>query len=165
MKTRWEQFFGAEIVVFDGGMGTLLQSKGLKGGERPETWNIAHPERIFEVHESYLKAGAKIVTANTFGAAESHLGDKAQECMAAGVKIAKEAARKYGAKAAIDMGSLGRLPQPYGDLPFEEAVRQFREAFVSGINAGGDLILIETMTDLLETRACVIAAKEALDTF
>ena len=163
MKTRWEQFFGAEIVVFDGGMGTLLQSMGLKGGQRPESWNIAHPERIFEVHESYLKAGAKIVTANTFGAAESHLGDKAQECMAAGVKIAKEAAQKYGAKAAIDMGSLGRLPEPYGDLPFEEAVRQFREAFVAGINAGGDLILIETMTDLLETRACVIAAKEALD--
>lgn len=164
MNTRWEKFFGTDILLFDGGMGTLLQGKGLKGGERPETWNRLYPERIREVHEAYLEAGARVVTTNTFGATRAHLGENAAALMKAGVAIAKEAAAKYGAKVAIDMGSLGRLPQPYGDLPFEEAVSQFREAFAAGIEAGGDFILIETMTDLLETRAAVIAAKEAMDT-
>ncbi|MBE5778725.1 MAG: homocysteine methyltransferase [Clostridiales bacterium] len=163
MNTRWENFFGSGLVLFDGGMGTLLQREGLKGGERPETWNRLYPERIRQVHEAYLEAGARVVTTNTFGAARTHLGDDAPALMKAGVAIAKEAAANYGAKVAIDMGSLGRLPQPYGDLPFEEAVSQFRQAFDAGIQAGGDLILIETMTDLLETRAAVIAAKEALE--
>lgn len=163
MINRWEAALGQQLVIFDGGMGTLLQSMGLKGGERPESWNLLYPERILSVHRAYLEAGARIVTSNTFGATQTHLGQDASKMMDVGVRLAKEAAKPYGALAAIDMGSLGRLPEPYGDMPFEEAVTQFRDAFVAGIRAGGDLILIETMTDLLETRAAVIAAKEALE--
>lgn len=81
-----------------------------------------------------------------------------------GVRLVREAIEEAGhGYCAIDMGSLGRLPEPYGDMPFEEAVQQYQEAFLAGIQAGGDLILIETMTDLLETRAAVLAAKEAME--
>lgn len=163
MNDQWKALFGDRLACFDGGMGTMLQAMGLRGGERPELWNLKHPDRIKQVHAAYLHAGADVVAANTFGATRAHLGDQAAACMAAGIAIAKDAVREAGhGYAAIDMGSLGRLPEPYGDMPFEEAVSQFREAFSVGIEAGGDLVLIETMTDLLETRACVIAAKEAI---
>lgn len=164
MNTQWQRLFGNRLVYFDGGMGTMLQAMGLKGGERPESWNTLYPERIQSIHQAYLDAGAEVVTSNTFGATRAHLGEDAPLLMAAGVKLAKAAVTEAGrGYAAIDMGSLGRLPEPYGDMPFEEAVSQFREAFTAGIQAGGDLILIETMTDMLETRACVLAAKEAME--
>ncbi|MDD3334099.1 MAG: homocysteine S-methyltransferase family protein [Eubacteriales bacterium] len=160
---QWNRLFGNELARFDGGMGTLLQAMGLKGGERPERWNLEQPEKVLDVHRRYLDAGAQVITANTFGATRSHLGDDASACMQAGVKLAKQAVNEAGrGYAAIDMGSLGRLPEPYGDLPLEDAIHQFCQAFAAGIDAGGDLILIETMTDLLEVKACVLGAKEAM---
>lgn len=155
---------GVCLLYFDGGMGTLLQSMGLAGGERPERWNLLHPERIEQVHLGYLDAGSDIITTNTFGAAQSHLGDDAAACMRAGVQIARRAREKAGhGYVAADMGPLGRLLAPYGDLPFEEAVRQFREAFSAALSEGPDLLLIETMTDLLEVKACVLGAQEAME--
>ncbi len=158
------EVLGNRLLYLDGGMGTMLQAMGLKGGERPESWNLLYPERVEDIHAQYLAAGCDIVTANTFGATRAHLGDEAEALMAAGVRNARRAVEKAGRGwAAVDMGSLGRLLAPYGDMPFEEAVGQFREAFVAGLKANGDLILIETMTDLLEVKAAVLAAKEAME--
>lgn len=163
MKPDVMALFGKRLVYFDGGMGTLLQAMGLKGGERPERWNLDFPERIIGVHQSYLNAGCDVVTANTFGAARAHLGLQAEPCMRAGIQLARAAVKQAGhGFVAADMGSLGRLLSPYGDLPFEDAVSQFREAFAAALAEGADLLLIETMTDLPETKACVLGAKEAL---
>lgn len=156
--------FGKRMVFMDGGMGTLLQQKGLQGGERPECWNIERPQEIIDIHCAYLAAGCDVVTANTFGATHEHLGEVAQTCMQAGVRLALQATQQCGRGwVAADMGSLGRLLSPYGDLPFEDAVQQFREAFTAGLHAGADLLLIETMTDLLEAKAAVLAAREAME--
>ncbi|NLO86322.1 MAG: dihydropteroate synthase [Clostridiales bacterium] len=158
-----QKFGGARLAYFDGGMGTLLQAMGLKGGERPERWNIEHPERIKGVHLSYLNAGADIVTTNSFGATRAHLGEEAPELMRAAVRVAKAAVAEAGhGFVAADMGSIGKLLVPYGDMPFEEALGQFKESFTCAIEEGADLILIETMTDLLEVKACTLAAKEAM---
>lgn len=155
---------GTRLVYFDGGMGTLLQAMGLKGGERPERWNIEHPERIKGVHLAYLAAGADIVTTNTFGSTRAHLGEEAPILMRAAIKIAKQAIKEAGhGYVAADMGSIGKLLAPYGDMPFEDAISQFKESFICAIEEGADLILIETMTDLLEVKACTLAAKEAME--
>ena len=156
--------WGKRFLYLDGGMGTMLQAAGLSGGETPETWNLQYPERVRQVHRQYLAAGCDIVTANTFGATRSHLGDRAAAYMQAGVSIAREAVEAAGhGWAAADFGPLGQLLAPYGDMPFEEAVSQFREAGVAALAAKADLILIETMTDLLETKAAILGAKEAME--
>ena len=152
------------ILYLDGGMGTLLQSMGLRGGERPERWNILHPDKVLKVHAAYLAAGCDIVTANTFGATRAHLGDEAEACMRAGVRLARQAVMAAGrGRVAADMGSLGRLLRPYGDLDAEQAIAWFREAFVAALEEGADMMLIETMTDLGEARACALAAREAME--
>ena len=154
---------GKRLLYFDGGMGTLLQGMGLSGGERPETWNLSHPDRILDVHRRYLEAGCDIVTTNTFGATAAHLGADAASCMRAGVRIAREAVSRAGrGYVAADMGPSGRLLAPYGDLLFEDAIRLFQDGFAAAIEEGPDLLLIETMTDLAEVKACVLGAKQAL---
>lgn len=96
---------GKRLLYFDGGMGTLLQDMGLSGGERPETWNLIYPDRIAQVHRRYLEAGCDIVTTNTFGATSAHLGEAAQSCMRAGVRIAREAVSRFmRGYVAADMG-------------------------------------------------------------
>ena len=128
---------GRRLLYFDGGMGTLLQDMGLSGGERPETWNLIYPDRIAQVHRRYLEAGCDIVTTNTFGATSAHLGEAAPSCMRAGVRIAREAVSRVGlGYVAADMGPSGRLLAPYGDLPFEDAVRLFQDAFSAAIDEG-----------------------------
>lgn len=161
-----QNLWGSRLIYFDGGMGTMLQAMGLSGGEPPERWNVSHPARVKEVHLAYLAAGCDIVTANTFGATRAHLGEDAEACMRAGVTLAGEAVREAGhGFVAADMGSLGRLLAPYGDLPFEDAVSQFKDAFVVALAAGAQLLLIETMTELLEVKAVMIGAKEAMEAF
>lgn len=150
------------IIVFDGAFGTELQKKGLRPGEHPEEWNITHKDEIIAVHKSYIDAGADIINANTFGANRLNFGIKTEEIITAGIRNAKEAVEKSGKECyvTLDIGSLGKLLKPAGDLDFEEAVEIFSEIVKYGTSAGADLILIETMTDSLETKAAVIAAKE-----
>lgn len=155
--TAW----GERLIFFDGAMGTRLQAAGLGAGEAPETWNLLHPDRVRAVHTAYLDAGCDVVTANTFGANRLRLGDGLRPCVAAGVRLAREACRAAGhGLVALDMGPTGRLLQPMGDLPFEEAVGLFREAAEAGAAAGADMILIETMADPGEMKAAVLGAKE-----
>lgn len=149
------------MLFFDGGMGSLLQERGLKQGELPETWNLKKPEELIRIHREYLEAGADIVLANTFGANRFKY-DNLDEIIAAGIANAKTAVRESGKKAyvALDMGPTGKLLKPMGTLDFEEAVSVYAEVVRAGEKAGADLILIETMSDTYELKAAVLAAKE-----
>lgn len=153
--------FGKRMLFFDGGMGSLLQERGLKQGELPETWNLKKPEELIRIHREYLEAGADIVLANTFGANRFKY-DNLDEIIAAGIANAKTAVRESGEKAyvALDMGPTGKLLKPMGTLDFEEAVSVYAEVVRAGEKAGADLILIETMSDTYELKAAVLAAKE-----
>ena len=143
-------------------MGTMLQKSGLRPGEIPELKNIENPEMIAAVHRAYIAAGSQAVYANTFGANRRKLqktGHTVAEVIGAGVRLAKKEA---GDKALVglDVGPLGELLEPLGTLSFEAAYDQFAEMMEAGSAAGADLIAIETMTDLYETKAALLAAKE-----
>ena len=154
---------GKEWLFFDGGMGSILQERGLAAGELPETWNITRPEEIQSIHRAYLDAGSDIINTNTFGANALKFPDNLREIVETAVSNAKEARRQSGredAYIALDLGPTGRLLQPMGDLPFEQAVELFGEVVRIGAAAGVDLVLIETMSDSYELKAAVLAAKE-----
>ena len=153
-------------IYFDGGTGSVLQTMGLKAGELPETWNLIHPDRIVKLHRSYFEAGANIVVTNTFGANAPKFGDRTAEITEAAVRLARQARDEVGRPetwVALDMGPTGKLLEPLGDLPFERAVEIYAEVVRAGVRAGADLIQIETMTDTLEMKAAVLAAKENSD--
>ena len=152
-------------VFCDGGMGSLLQARGLKPGELPETWNILHPDIITEVHLEYLNAGCDIVTTNTFGANGLKFGAEGElsleKLVTAAVENAKTAVARAGhGYVALDMGPTGRLLKPLGDLAFEDACNLYAEVVRIGAKAGADLVIIETMNDGYEAKAAVLAAKE-----
>ncbi len=152
----------SNIRLLDGAMGTMLQKSGLRPGEIPELKNLENPEMIAAVHRAYIAAGSQAVYANTFGANRRKLqktGHTVAEVVAAGVKLAKEAAGEK-ASVALDIGPLGELLEPLGTLSFEDAYDQFAEMMEAGAAAGADLVVIETMTDLYETKAALLAAKE-----
>ena len=153
------------IHIFDGATGTMLQAAGLKPGECPELVNLERPEMIKAVHRAYVEAGSTIVETNTFGATRiklEHYGcsDKVREINIAAVKAAKEAVEGK-AKIAGSMGPTGRFIEPLGDLDFEEAYKNYYEQASALAEGGADYILIETSIDIQETRAALIAAKDA----
>ena len=150
----------AGLVFFDGGTGTMLQEAGLAPGELPERWNLTHPEVIQNLHRAYLAAGCNIIKTKTFGANRLKLGDELAQIVLAGIQHAKAAITKTGQYVALDIGPLGKMLKPLGDLDFEDAVRVFAEVVRLGVQGGVDLILIETMNDAYETKAAVLAAKE-----
>ncbi|MEQ2457268.1 homocysteine S-methyltransferase family protein [Flavonifractor hominis] len=160
MKLREE--LGRRVLICDGAMGTMLQAAGLPAGREPELWNLEQPALIQQLHGRYLAAGADIITTNTFGANAVKLaGHPVEEIAAAGVRLARAAVEQAGhGYVALDVGPTGRLLQPAGDLSFEEAVAAYAPAIRAGAEAGADLVLIETMSDLYEAKAAVIAAKE-----
>ncbi len=146
------------ITYFDGAMGSILIEQGLGTGEAGELWNITHPDKIIAVHKQYLDAGCDVITTNTFGA-NSLKFDNYEEIIKCAMNNAKEAVKDYDNKyIAFDVGPLGKLLKPYGDLDFEEAVQIFKNSI--SLADGADVILIETMNDSYETKAAVIAAKE-----
>ncbi len=151
-------------LYFDGGMGTLLQAKGLKAGEKPEEWNLTHPDIITEIHLDYLNAGSNIISANTFGA-NCLKYDNYKQLIAAAIKNARQAIDRFNGDkgrcfVAFDMGPTGKMLEPLGDLPFEGAVEVFRKAAYEAEKNKADLIIIETMNDSYETKAAVLGAKE-----
>ena len=153
-----------KIILLDGGMGTMLQAAGLPLGELPELWNVTQPETVSAVQRRYAGAGSKVLYTNTFGANRykaAGCGYGVGELVAAGVRCARSAAEGFdGVRVALDIGPTGRLLEPLGDLSFEEAYDVFREIVTAGAAAGADLVVIETMSDLGEMRAAVLAAKE-----
>lgn len=155
----------AGLVYLDGGTGTLLQAMGLAPGELPELWNLKHPDRITALHRAYYEAGSNIVYTNTFGAnslkydgkeGRPHLEEVVKAAVANARRAAKEGEERY---VALDIGPLGRMLAPLGDLPFEEAVSLFAEIVKAGAE-GADLVAIETMNDAYETKAALLAVKE-----
>jgi len=182
----FREYLKNNIVYLDGGMGTLLQAKGLKPGEHPEYWNISHPEAITEIHKAYYDAGSDVVSTNTFGAnvlkfkpeeleeiikAAFENANAAREAWIAenGVEMNKTATRTTTSIhtpqkfIALDIGPTGKLLKPLGDLDFEDAVAVFAQTVKLGVKYGADLIFIETMNDSYETKAAILAAKENSD--
>ena len=145
--------------LFDGGMGTMLQTSGLPAGAPPEALNLTAPEAVEAVHAAYLAAGADILTANTFGANRRKLGTDPAPAVSAGVAIARRAAGPERL-VALDVGPLGALLEPFGEISFDAAYGMFAEMVEAGAAAGADLVLVETMSDLLEAKAALLAAKE-----
>ena len=154
---------GKQILFFDGGMGTMLQKNGMKGGEIPELININNPDLIKSIHTQYLNAGADIITTNSFGANPLKLnGEVSAEAVAeAAVKLAKEAVNEFKkGYVAFDVGPTGKLLEPTGELSFDDAYESFKSMAIVAENSGADLVIIETMSDTLEAKAAVLAVKE-----
>ncbi|MBQ8320154.1 MAG: homocysteine S-methyltransferase family protein [Clostridia bacterium] len=159
-------FLQQNIVLLDGGMGTLLQERGLAAGEKPERWNITHAEEIVNVHKAYFDAGSNVVCTNTFGANTLKFSEEElEEIVKAALQNACVAKEKSLSKQekfiALDVGPSGRLLRPYGDLDFEDAVTLFKKTIDLGVKYGAELILIETMSDCYEAKAALLAAKES----
>ena len=167
MRKSFLDRLGKEWLFCDGGTGTALQAKGLKGGELPERWNLSRPEDIIDLYCGFLAAGSDIFNTNTFGANALKYGrEELEKIVTASVELAVEARRRAGredAYIALDIGPSGKLLEPLGDLPFERAVELFGEVVRIGSAAGADLVLIETMSDSYEAKAAVLAAKENCD--
>lgn len=161
----FREFLKTNNVYLDGGMGTVLQGYGLKGGEFPEVWNITHPDIITKIHREYFEAGSNVVCANTFGAnGLKFTDDELERIISSAVANANKARAKSRGEqpkfVALDMGPLGRLLKPLGDFDFEEAVSLFAKTVKLGVKYGVDLVIIETMNDSYETKAALLAVKE-----
>ena len=154
--------FSKHFYMLDGGMGTMLQAYGLEPGEPPALLAVTNPELITSIHRQYVEAGADILYANTFGTNRYKLegyGYSPGQIIDSAIKAAR-AACKEDTLVALDVDPLGELLEPMGTLTFEEAYDAFCEVVKQGEASGADLIVIETMTDLYEVKAAVLAAKE-----
>ena len=129
------------ILIFDGGMGTMLQKGILKDGELPELLNITNSEALIDIHKQYVAAGADVITSNTFGANRRKLAGKAtvEQVVTSAVNIAKQSGAKY---VALDIGPTGAMLEPYGTLSFDDAYDMFAEQITAGSSAGCDLVII-----------------------
>lgn len=151
-------------VIFDGAMGTMLQMKGLTGGDCPELWNRERPEIIKEIHRLYFQAGCQVVETNTFGAnaiklRSYDLEDQVHELNLVGARLARESAPDCGLVAA-SIGPTGKFLEPLGNITRERMYEVFKEQVEALVEGGVDIICIETMMDLEEIKLAVRAAKE-----
>ena len=153
---------GEDFLLFDGAMGTQLQARGLAAGELPELLNLTNPDQITDIHRTYTEAGADVATTNTFGANALKFGDedKVAEIFEAAIRNARASGVRY---VAADIGPTGALLQPMGTLPFDDAYELFAQQVRAADAAGADFFIIETMADLSEMKAAILAAKEQSD--
>lgn len=152
-------------VLCDGAMGTLLYAKGVFINRSYDELNLSQPEMIRSVHHEYLQAGAEIVETNTFGAnsfrlARHSMADKVKEINAAGVKLAREAAKSFDAWVAASIGPLGVRIEPLGKTSFEETRAAFREQIVTLVESGVDLLMFETFGYIEELHQALLAARD-----
>ena len=158
-----EVFDRKRFVLLDGGMGTQLQTRGLQPGQKPELAALEMPDTLTAIHADYARAGADILLANTFGANAKKLAGSpctVEQVVSASIACARSAAAETGALVALDIGPLGELLVPAGTLRFEDAYAEFAQVIRAGAAAGADLVFLETMTDLYELKAAILAAKE-----
>lgn len=163
--TKFLERIQQDILISDGAMGTNLQAKGLEIGEVPEKWNITHPDKVKEIHQSFIDAGSDIILTNTFGGnriklARKNYGDKVKEFNVAGVQIAREVADPADVFVAASIGPTGEFLEPLGTYSFEAMTEIFAEQIEAVVSAGVHLIIVETMTALNEEKAAISAAKE-----
>ena len=156
------------MYIFDGATGTMLQAAGLEEGYCPELYNVERPEVMKDIHIQYLKSGSDIITTNTFGACglkleDYDLQDRVREINIAAVKIAKEAIAetKPEARVAGSMGPTGRFLKPLGNMSFDDIYNTYREQADALIEGGVDFIIIETIIDVQEMRAALLASLDA----
>ena len=161
------EYIKNNILLFDGAMGTMLQQKGLKIGENPEVFGFKNPEKLMDIHSQYLEAGSNIITTNTFGANElklNKLGYTVEEIVDNAVSMAKKSIEKSDKSkprfVALDIGPIGEMMEPMGTMSFDKAYDIFKRQAIQGEKSGADLIIIETMMDLYEAKAAVLAVKE-----
>jgi 5-methyltetrahydrofolate--homocysteine methyltransferase len=152
-------------VLFDGGMGTLLQDAGLEDGAPGELWNLENPDGVRAAHSAYAAAGARILTTNTFGGTRPRLdmhglGDRLAEVNRSAARIARSVADERGLLVAGDLGPTGELLAPLGTLTPEEAQALFAEQLAALVEGGIDLVLVETLSDLGEADAALAAARQ-----
>lgn len=158
------------VLLFDGGMGSMLIAAGLGEGEPPEAWNLARPEVLQDIHRRYLEAGADVIQTNTFGANEVKLASSwrgappdMEEVNARGVSAARNALEEYGSPGrfvAGEIGPTGEFFAPMGTLTAERARAAFRAQAAALERCGVDLFLIETMYDMREALEAVRAVRE-----
>lgn len=165
---EFTKYLSENIVILDGGMGTLLQKKGLKPGEHSEEWNLSHPEIVSEIHKSYFDAGSNVVSANTFGINTiKYSVEKAEELISAAIKNCLTARNNSSGNQpkfiAFDIGPLGKLLKPFGELEFNDTVKIFAQCVRIAVRYEIDLFIIETMNDSYETKAALLAVKENSD--
>lgn len=158
---------GKDLLIFDGAMGTQLQNAGLKAGEIPEVYNIEHPDIILDIHSRYLNAGADFITTNTFGCNPLKMKDAPYcycDMIKEAVRIARKAREKVNKEAYIvlDIGPIGQMLEPLGTLTFDEAY-EIIASQVLLVKDEVDAVLLETMTDLYEVKAGILAVKENSD--
>lgn len=187
-----------KITLLDGGMGTMLQARGLAPGEHPEVFGYKHPDIIREIHKSYIEAGSRLIYANTFGAnprklkgqpidtktavvsalqsarqaADSALSNSTDHSDSSGLSGRSDSSghsdssglsnQKEKVAVALDLGPIGELLEPLGTVSFEDAYEAYKEAVLAGKDAGADLILFETFTDLLDAKAAVLAGRNEI---
>lgn len=154
-----------KITVLDGAMGTMIQAAGLPLGARPELFTMEHKDVLKSIHQQYIDSGSDVIYANTFGA-NAHklegLGVSVREVLECNIQIAKEVAND-SVKVALDIGPIGELMEPFGTLTFDQAYEIYKEMVVIGQECGVDLVVFETMSDLLEVKAGVLATQENTD--
>jgi 5-methyltetrahydrofolate--homocysteine methyltransferase len=169
MSGRSEELFEllerGGIVLGDGAMGTLLQTRGIEPGGAAELWNVDHGDRITAIHTEYAEAGARLVTTNTFGGTSARLAlhgleDRVHELNLAGARIAREVADRFDGWVLGDVGPTGELLAPIGLVEPDEIKAMFAEQIAALTEGGADVILVETMSDLAEVEAAVGAAAE-----
>ena len=154
-----DAFEGREFLLFDGGMGSMIQASSAPQDQLPELLNLTHPQVITDIHRQYVKAGSQVITTNTFGANARKLEGRASvaQVFAAAVACARNSGARY---VAADLGPTGALLEPLGTLSFQEAYDLYAEQVHAAVDAGADLFVIETLGDLLEMKAAVLACKE-----
>ena len=153
---KFTDLLNERIIIFDGAFGTVLQASGVKTGTVPEMLVLTDPEPVKAIHRAYAEAGADVISTDTFGANILKAGERSDEIIRAAVKIAREAAPDK--IIALDLGPTGQMAEPVGTMTFEDAYNAYARAVKAGSDA--DVILIETMSDLTELRAALLAAKE-----
>jgi 5-methyltetrahydrofolate--homocysteine methyltransferase len=159
----------SEVLILDGSMGAFIQARGLPDGYAPDLWNVEQPEAIIAIHREYIEAGCDIVLTNTFGASRLRLGEygaehRVREINEAAVKNARAAAGDKRVIVAGDIGPCGTTIKPGGEIEFDEAVSIFAEQARALVDAGADIIAIETMFDLVEAKAALIGARDVSKT-
>ena len=162
-----KEYLKDNLLIFDGAMGTMLQKEGLPIGDNPEIFGMKNPDKLLKIHKKYLEAGSNVLTTNTFGCNElkvTKLGYTVEEVIDNAIKVAKQAIEESDKSkprfVALDIGPIGEMLEPMGTLSFDKAYEIFKRQAIQGEKSGADLIIIETMMDLYEAKAAVLAAKE-----
>jgi len=164
MSGDLEALLRERLLVMDGAMGTMLQQRGMMPGQCPELFGVEHPDVLTEIHRQYMEAGADIIETNTFGGscfklAEYGLENRMEEINSEAVRLARQAVKGRSLVAGC-VGPTGKLLMPMGNVNFDDLYNAFRGQVTALERAGADLISIETMSDIGEMRAALIAARQ-----